>query len=241
MKSKLEILFEDEAIVVINKPPGLLSIPDRYSPEKANLYSLLNEKYGKIFTVHRLDKETSGILVFARTEEVHKHLSNQFEHRTVEKIYLALVEGRIHKESGTIDKPISNSLTTPGKMVIHTRGKSSLTHYKVKEYFNHYTLLEAEIKTGRTHQIRVHFESIGYPLAIDAIYGRKDAFFLSDLKLRKYRLGKGQEERPLMKRNSLHAFRLSLEHPVKNELVQFEAPVPKDFNAVLKQLRKWNG
>jgi len=239
MKNKIQILFEDADLIIINKPPGLLTIPDRYAPEKLNLFSHLANKYGKIFTVHRLDKETSGVLCFAKNETAHRHLSLQFESRKIGKIYLVLVEGRLHREEGVIDKPIAAARPHSGKMVISKKGKPAITTYKVVEFFNNYTLLEASIKTGRTHQIRVHFESIGYPLAVDSIYGRKSGFFLSDLKLRKYKLGKGQEEKPLMSRLSLHARQLRLLHPVTEEPMSFEASLPKDFKAVIKQLQKW--
>jgi len=239
MKYRIQILYEDEDLLIVNKPPGLLTIPDRHAPEKFNLFSHFVKKYGKIFTVHRLDKETSGVLCFAKNETAHRHLSLQFESRKVGKIYQVLVEGRIHLEEGVIDKPIAAAHTPSGKMHISKKGKPAVTVYKVVELFKNYTLLEASIKTGRTHQIRVHFESIGYPLAIDSTYGRKSDFYLSDLKLRKYKLGKGQEEKPLMTRLSLHASQLRLKHPEKEESMTFEAPLSKDFKAVIKQLQKW--
>ena len=224
---------------MVNKAPHVLSIPDRYSPDKPNLYHLLCNRLEKVFIVHRLDKETSGILVFAKNEEAHRILSGQFNERTVEKIYLALVEGQVHQNEGVIDKPIGRHPSLPGKMIVTKSGKSSITHYRVIEQFKKYTLAEANIKTGRTHQIRVHFQSIGYPLAVDAVYGRKDAFLLSDVKLGKYSIGKDQDERPLMSRSSLHAGRLTFDHPRTGERLSFEAPLPKDFAAVLQQLRKW--
>ncbi len=239
MKTQIEIIYEDEDVVVVNKPPLVLTIPDRYAPEKFNLVHWLNERYGNIFVVHRLDKETSGILIFARNEAAHKALSQQFEERTVEKIYFTLVEGKVHEEEGIIDKPIAPHPVHPEKMIIAAHGKPSVTHYKAVEYFKNYTFVEANIKTGRTHQIRVHFQSLGYPLAVDALYGRKEAFMLSDVKLGKYKLGKGQTEHPLMTRSSLHAGRLTFKHPSTGEIMSFEAPLPKDFAAVMQQLRKW--
>lgn len=240
MKHQFDIIFEDEDLVVVNKPPFLLTIPDRFSPDKPNLYHQLGERYGKIFTVHRLDRETSGILVFAKNEEAHRELSRQFQEHSVEKIYFALVEGVMHQEEGIIDKAIAEHPTEPGKMIVAQRGKRSITHFKVREYFKNFTLLEADIKTGRMHQIRVHFQSLGYPLAVDALYGRKTEFHLSDVKLSKYRMGKFQEEeRPLMARTSLHAGRLAFTHPRTGERVIFEAELPKDFGAMVNQLRKW--
>ena len=239
MKNTYEVIFEDDDLLVVNKPPFLLTIPDRYAPEKPNLFASLNQRFGKVFTVHRLDKETSGILVFAKNEEAHRHLSQQFEGRTVDKIYFTLVEGTVHEEEGVIDKPIGPHPTHPDKMIVTAHGKPSVTHYKVIERFKKYTLVEANIKTGRTHQIRVHFQALGYPLAVDALYGRKGVFKLSDVKLGKYKLGKNQEEHPLMSRSSLHAGKLTFAHPVSGEMLVFEAPLPKDFGAVVQQLRKW--
>lgn len=233
------IIHEDTDLIIVNKPPFILTIPDRYDPTKPNLLTQLRRKYEQVFTVHRLDKETSGIICFARNEAAHRHLSQQFEARTVKKVYYALVEGQPSEPTGIINKPIAKSLTQNGKMVISDRGKPSETHYKVAETFKHYSLLEAEIKTGRTHQIRVHLESIGLPLMIDEIYGRKSAFYVSEIKLKRYNLGRGKEERPLMSRSSLHAHYLELEHPTSGERMTFQATLPKDFGAVVKQLRKW--
>ncbi len=239
MKLAYDIIFEDAAIVVVNKAPIVLTIPDRFAPEKPNLYHLLGERFGQIFVVHRLDKETSGILVFAKTEQAHKNLSEQFYERSVNKRYYALVEGLVHQQEGLIDKPIAPDPVHPDRMIVARRGKASVTRYKALEYFKNYSLLEADIETGRTHQIRVHFKSIGYPLAVDALYGRRDAFYLSQIKHGAYKLGKGQEERPLMQRSSLHAERLTFAHPGTGEQISFEVPLPKDFQAVLTQLRKW--
>ncbi|MCB0548411.1 MAG: RluA family pseudouridine synthase [Phaeodactylibacter sp.] len=238
-KLKPEILFEDEHLIVAHKPPGLLSIPDRFSPEKPNLMALLSQQYGKVWTVHRIDRETSGLICFARTEDAHRHLSLQFEQRTVEKTYLALLDGASLPDEGTIDRPLAASQNQPGKMVVAKKGKTAITHYKVVDRFRHFTLVEARIETGRTHQIRVHFESIGHPLAVDSLYGRREAFYLSEVKSKGYQLGRDQEERPLMSRLPLHAWKLALNHPHTNERLVFEAPLPKDFAAVLKQLKKW--
>lgn len=238
MKKHFQIIHEDEAIVVLEKAPGVLTIPDRFKPDLFNLYQSLEQKYGKIFTVHRLDRETSGLLIFAKTEDAHRQLSKQFEERSVQKIYKVLVEGVVHQKTGKIDKPIGRHPSRSGKMMITAKGKPSLTLYAVVEQFKQYALLDADIKTGRTHQIRVHFQSIGHPLAVDATYGRQPAFFLSKVK-KKYNLGKMEEERPLMSRTSLHAAQLTIQHPVSNEEMTFISTLPKDFSAVLKQLRKW--
>lgn len=236
-----ELLYEDDCLIVVGKPAGLLTIPDRMG-NKDSLLGMLEKKYGKVFVVHRLDRETSGVLCFARTEQAHRHLSMQFERHTTDKFYFALVDGVLHHEEGEIDKPIGEHPTAAGKMTVTNSGKPSLTFYRVAERFKRYTLAEVLIKTGRTHQIRVHFQSIGYSLAVDALYGRRAAFYLSEIKGKSYKSGKhSEEERPLMERTSLHAARLRLDHPVTGERMEFIAELPKDFAAVLSQLRKWGG
>ena len=236
---RLEVLHEDEHVLVVVKPAGLLTIPDRVG-NADSLQALLERRYGKVFIVHRLDRETSGVVCFARTEAAHRHLSMQFEQHKVGKHYLALVDGVMHQETGEIDKPIGPHPIIAGKMAVSKQGKPSFTHYQVLELFKQFTLVEATLKTGRTHQIRVHFQSIGYPLAVDPLYGRREGFLLSEIKGRNYRSGKfSKEERPLMARTSLHAARLVFDHPETGKRLKFSAELPKDFNAVLNQLRKW--
>jgi 23S rRNA pseudouridine1911/1915/1917 synthase len=236
---KPDIIFQDEHIIVANKPPQLLSIPDRFDALKPSLSADLTVLFGKIFIVHRLDRETSGIIVFAKTEEAHRHLSIQFENHETQKVYLALVDGVMHQDEGEIDRPIAEHPTIPGKMMVAKKGKESFTLYTVIERFKHFTLVEADIRTGRTHQIRVHFQSLGYPLAVDALYGRREALFGRDIK-NKFKVGKfTEEELPLMKRISLHSHRLTFKHPLSNEYMSFETELPKDFRATINQLRKW--
>ena len=237
----MTIFYEDEHLLVVNKPSGLLTIPDRFG-NKESLQAELEKRYGKVFVVHRLDRETSGILCFARNEAAHRHLSMQFEHHSTDKFYHTLVDGVLHHEEGEINKPIGEHPTIPGKMVVASWGKPSLTFYRALEHFAHFTLVETLIKTGRTHQIRVHLQHIGYPLAVDAVYGRREAFFLSEIKGKKYKSGKftDEEEKPLMARSSLHSSRLRLDHPVTEERLEFRSELPKDFAAVLNQLRKWD-
>ena len=239
MKNQPKIIFQDDDIVIVNKPPNYLSIPDRFDATKPNLVRFLKNHFENIFVVHRLDKETSGVICFALNEAAHRNLNQQFEKRTTQKIYLALVNGNMHNDEGIIDKPIAKHGVIAGKMIVASRGKPSITHFKVVERFRNYSLLEMEIKTGRMHQIRVHLQSESYPLAVDAMYGGEEAFYLSKVKLQRYKSGKEQEERPLMSRTTLHSLKLSLNHPVTNERMTFEAELPKDFSAVIKQLRKW--
>jgi 23S rRNA pseudouridine1911/1915/1917 synthase len=236
------IIHEDEHLLIVHKPAGLLTIPDRIAPEKDNLVGRLQQKYDKVMVVHRLDRETSGILCFARNEDAHRNLSIQFEKHTVDKFYHALLDGVLHVDEGEVDRPIGEHPVIPGKMAISNSGKPSLTFYRALERFKRYTLAEVLIKTGRTHQIRVHMQSEGYPLAIDALYGKRNAILLSDIKGKKFKLGKfTEEERPLMARSSLHASRLRLDHPHTGERLEFTTELPKDFAALLNQLRKWNG
>jgi RluA family pseudouridine synthase len=235
------VIYEDDHLLIVNKPAGLLTIPDR-AGNTDNLLHRLQQHYGMVMTVHRLDRETSGILCFARNEAAHRHLSIQFERHTSDKFYIALTDGVVHHDEGEIDKPIGEHPVIPGKMTISNAGKPSLTFYRVQERFNRYTLVEVQIKTGRTHQIRVHFQSIGYPLAVDALYGRRSAFLLSELKGKKYKNGKySEEERPIMSRTTLHAARLRIDHPVTGARMEWTAELPKDFTAVLSQIRKWKG
>lgn len=238
MKRRPQIIYEDEHVLAVSKPPFLLTVPDRYAPEKANLYHMMQERFGRVFVVHRLDKETSGILVMARTEAAHRHLSLQFERREVEKAYLTIVEGRLHYEEGLIDKPLMPIDSKPVRVVVSAKGKSAQTRYQVVEYLGNFTLVRAWIFTGRMHQVRVHFQALGYPLVVDPLYGRRDAFYLSEIK-RNYRLAKGEEERPLLSRSALHAEQLTFTHPASEERLTFEAPLPRDMDALVKQLRKW--
>lgn len=239
MKQKVEIIYEDKAIVVVSKPPFLRSIPDRYAPDLPNVYNQLQESIGEVFTVHRLDKNTSGLLVFAKTEEAHRHLSMQFENRTAEKTYLTILEGHLFPEEGVIDKAIAPHPRIPNRMIIAPKGKPSKTTYKATKFYQKFTLVEAKIETGRTHQIRVHFESIGFPLAVDEVYGRRKEIFFNDIKHGKISLGKEAEPRPLMSRTALHAFRLKIQNPVTGMMMTWEAPLPKDFKALINQLDRW--
>lgn len=239
-KNKPEIIYQDDFIIVVNKPPHLLAIPDRYETTKANVLQWLRGQFENVFTVHRIDKETSGVMIFARDEVSHKDLSQQFEKRKTVKIYQALVEGTLKEKAGIIDAPLLNNLSSSGKVVVHKTGKPSESHYTLIEQFRDFALVEFDIKTGRTHQIRVHTKHLGYPLMTDPIYGKRSEFFLSQVKKKKYSKGKHQEERPLLTRSSLHAARLTIEHPDTKEKTTFEASLPKDMNATLNQLRKWN-
>jgi 23S rRNA pseudouridine1911/1915/1917 synthase len=231
-------ILETLDFIAIDKPAGLLSIPDRKG-EEASLKSMLREKYGNIFTVHRLDRDTSGVILFAKTEEAHKYLSKIFEDRAIEKIYQGIVLGTPPQQKDTIDAPIMEHPTKPGLMVINRRGKPSITDYEVLEAIGPYSLLQFRIHTGRTHQIRVHMQSIGHPIACDDLYGDGKPIFLSSIK-RNFKLSKAEEqERPILARLALHSQSLRFTD-ANGEPRTLEAPLPKDLRALSQQLRKWS-
>lgn len=238
MKISDFIIEENNDWIAFNKPSGLLSIPDREGKE-ISLKQLLKEKYGGIFTVHRLDKDTSGLIIFAKTQDAHKHLSAQFEERQTKKIYLGLVNGSLMDKSGSIDAPIAEHPAKNGTMIINRRGKDALTDYEVLQEFGIYSWMRFRIHTGRTHQIRIHAKEIGHPIVCDQLYGDSKPVLLSSLKLKKFKLSKDQEEeRPLLNRLALHAHQLSFKNE-KGEPIELEAPLPKDLKALLQQLNKW--
>ncbi len=236
MKKPYEILFENSRLMVVNKPSGLLSVPDRTQSEPS-LKDFLLQQYGQVFTVHRLDKDTSGLIVFAKDEAAHQYLSKAFEARQVEKDYLGLVIGVPAAASGTIDAPMMEHPVQKGTMVVHRKGKAALTDYQVEKAFGKFSLLRFRIHTGRTHQIRVHAKHIGHPIACDPIYGNGQPVLLSALK-RHYKLSKAEEaERPILNRLALHAAELRFTGP-EGEAFHFSAPLPKDLRALLQQLEK---
>jgi 23S rRNA pseudouridine1911/1915/1917 synthase len=252
-KLDLSVLYEDDDLLVVDKPAGLLAIPDRWDPSKPTVVKLARThvqtssmsrgpetpEAPRIWVVHRLDRETSGVLILAKTDRAHAALSRQFEHGTVKKAYLALVTGQDIRGEGVIRLPIGPHPDRPGTMAIRRRqGKSALTRYAVLERFRGYALLRVRPQTGRSHQIRVHLRAIGHPLAIDPLYGAGDALLLSTFK-RAYRAKAGTEERPLMTRLTLHALTLEVQHPTHGQRMQWEAPIPKDFSAVVRNLRRY--
>jgi RluA family pseudouridine synthase len=246
------ILYEDGELLVLNKRSGELVIPGRWPSrwaEEISLIEQLNKRYGKIYVVHRLDRDTSGILLFAKTKEAHQKMSQAFENRKVKKTYYGLIHGQLKKDRGTILKPLAPCRSNPGRMIVDRfGGKHSETEIQVIERWGAYSWLEIHPLTGRTHQIRLHLASIGHPLVGDPLYGlTDDSIYLSNLmanlmadlradRKKKYRTKKGEKEKPLLSRLALHAARLEFIHPVSGESLAIEAPLAKDLKATRTQL-----
>lgn len=238
MKSNIQVIAENEHWVAIAKPAGMLSIPDR-EQSAVSLKDLLQVQYGKVFVVHRLDKFTSGLILFAKDEATHKHLSQQFEQRVISKEYIGIVHGTPNPASGSIDAPIMEHPLRKGEMITHRKGKPSLTTYEVIQSLGMYGLVKFHIYTGRTHQIRVHMKHIGHPIVCDEIYGSPEPILLSSIKRKKFKLAKNAaQEHPLLNRLALHAWKLNFTD-VHGEKVFLEAPLPKDLKATIHQLEKW--
>ncbi|MBM4340078.1 MAG: RluA family pseudouridine synthase [Deltaproteobacteria bacterium] len=232
----LSVLYEDASIIVIDKPPGMVVHPAPGNPSGTLVNALLyhcKDLSGingalRPGIVHRLDKETSGVMVVAKDNEAYHQLIKQFKNRKVEKVYLAITYGNMKQNEGLIDAPIGRHPDQRKKMSIRTtRGRIALTQWKVLERFGPFTFLEIHPKTGRTHQIRVHLSAMGHPLLGDPLYGRKAA--LQDQKLR--------ECIKRMNRQALHALQLQFNHPFTGERVQFIAPIPQDMKETLDCLR----
>ncbi len=235
-----EILFENDDMLVVNKPAGLLVIPDRFDTSATSLNRVLEQKLQqKIWVVHRLDRDTSGAICFAKNEETHKYLSSIFQEHKVGKYYLGLVHGRVTPEEGTIEKPIAEHPAIKGKMIVAKKGKPSVTDYKVIKQWPLHSLVQFQIHTGRTHQIRVHMQSIGHSIVCDEVYGDGKPFFLSGIKKKYHLSDHDEQERPLLSRLALHSSKLILSTE-KGEEIHIEAPLPKDINACIKQLDKWS-
>ncbi len=235
-KNILVVIFENDDFIALNKPAGLLTIPDRTQSERS-LKDILIERYGTIFTVHRLDKDTSGLVLFAKNEAAHKYFSNLFEERKIEKYYLGIIHGLPANLSGTIDAPIAEHAIHKGLMTVHRNGKSSSTGYEVIDANRHYSLVSFQLHTGRTHQIRVHAKNIGHPLACDELYGDGKPVLLSSIK-KKFKLSRhDEEERPMIARLALHSYKLIFTDIAGNKM-ELIAEMPKEFRALMTQLKK---
>ncbi len=239
MNDKIEIIFEDDSIVAVNKPAGMLSIPDRFDRTAPCVQKYLERKYGEIFTLHRLDKGTSGILLFAKDAESHKHINTQFEQHTLSKMYHAVVKGVFPQDQMIIDIPIMANPSKKGLSMPSARGKESVTLVNILEKYRAATLLECDLRTGRSHQLRVHVSSVGYPLLIDKDYGDATEFYLSAIK-RNFNLKKGTTEIPIITRQTMHAVSVEFTHPKTEARMKIEAPYPKDFSVLVRQLSKFS-
>lgn len=217
----LSIVYEDEALIVIDKPAGLVVHPGAGNRDRTLANALLHHApqlaaVARAGIVHRLDKDTSGLLVVAKSEAAQRELVRQLQERTVHREYLALVHGAI-VHGGDIDAPIGRHPIRRTSMAVVATGKRAVTHYEVRQRFAECTLLGCRLETGRTHQIRVHFAEIRHPLVGDPVYGRRHGIAFH--------------------RQALHAWRLGLDHPVTKRPMRWESPLPADFAALLDSLR----
>lgn len=241
----IRIVHEDASLIVLDKPAPFLVIPDRYDTTIPNIYRILERELGEIYVVHRIDKETSGLVVFAKSADIHGQLSRQFEERTVEKTYEAIVRGRPARPEAVVNLPIREKVR--GVMSVDPKkGKPSMTRYRVLRGFNGFAHLEVRPETGRTHQIRVHLKAAGLPILCDPVYGDGNGFHLSEIKAGYRRKVKGKEEvemeeKPLLSRTALHATVLSFRHPATEEAVRYASELPKDMRSVVRMLEKYAG
>ena len=224
----IEVIYEDEDIIVVNKPKGMVVHPANGNPDGTLVNAIMNICKDSLSgiggeirpgIVHRIDKDTSGLLIIAKNDKAHINLSEQIKNREITKKYVALVRGVIKENEATIDMPIGRSDKDRKKMAVKKDGKKAVTHFKVIERYNGYTYLDIKIDTGRTHQIRVHLAEIGYPIVGDGVYSNgKNPFGVE-----------GQ---------MLHAKSLEFKHPIIGKTLKLEAPLPEYFEEVLNRLER---
>ncbi len=249
---EINVLFEDEHLLALDKPAGLLTSPDRYDPNRPNLMKLLHAGVAQqkpwakernltyLANAHRLDFETSGVILLAKSKPVLVALANLFGSEKPVKKYGALAWGHPLDKNFIVDAKLSPHPVKLGEMRVDPKGgKRSETQFEVLEQFSDWCWIRCTPLTGRTHQIRIHLKHAGFPLVGDELYGGKQ-LWLSRLK-KDYRLKPGREERPLMARVALHAEELTLVHPVTNEPVTIKSELPKDLRVALKYLRLYAG
>lgn len=240
----IDVVYEDQDLAVINKAAGMTVHAGSGKDESGSRGTLVNallHRFGKLSQVgdelrpgivHRLDKETSGLIIIAKTDKAHRKLAEQFSRREVKKTYLALVHGEMPQSQGTIRAPISRDLLRRERMTTRRKdGREAVTHWRVLEHYRSneekFSLLEVTIETGRTHQIRVHLSSLGHPVVGDVLYGASKA-------TRSYLGTASGSASP--GRNFLHSFRLQFEHPISNKPLSFEAPLPSELKSFLRKL-----
>ncbi len=240
---KIETLYKNNGVIIINKPAGLSVTKDRTG--KPSLLDLIGGQLpgdlsNQLRLIHRLDKETSGVMIVAQSLESQRQFSSLFEKRLVKKTYLAIVAGRPAAGSGRIDAPIAGKRENTNIMCIdRKRGKAAVTEWRVVADFGSVLLLAVNPLTGRTHQIRVHLSSIGLDIIEDSIYGSKPSLYLSAFKSA-YKIGKDETERPLIDRLALHSYQLEFLEAPADIPPLFIAPLDKKFAAAIKMLTKYN-
>ncbi len=238
----LDIVYEDEHMLAINKPAAFVVHPAAGHWDDTLVNALLHhcgvlpetDDVYKPGIVHRLDKDTSGIILAAKTVKAHGALTKQFQDRTIEKEYHAVVEGEMPFDEDVIEKDMDRHRRDFEKMAVVKKGqgKEAVSAYRVLERFRGFTYVAVAPKTGRTHQIRVHLQAIGHPCVADSTYGKRDALFLRDL------TGEAEDKDPVLTRQALHAHRIRLEHPASGERVEFVAPLAEDMARTLELLRR---
>jgi 23S rRNA pseudouridine1911/1915/1917 synthase len=229
----LDIVYQDDSLAVINKAAGMVTHPGAgiYTGTLVNalLFHMRDSLSGISGTVrpgivHRLDKDTSGLLVIAKEDKAHRNLAEQIKAKSARRNYIALVEGVMKPDVGTIDKPIGRHPTKRKQMAVVSEGRKAISRFKVIQRFSKFTLVKVMLETGRTHQIRVHMSSLGYPVAGDLLYNPKS----TGNEAARHKLG--------IKGHALHAAQLSFTHPITGILLEFEAPLPEDFQSLLASL-----
>ena len=242
----LDILYEDDWLVVLNKPPDLVVHPSR-GHQSGTLVNALVHHFQKLSgvygplrpgVVHRLDRDTSGVILVIKDDAVHERIARQFEQRTTVKEYVAVVEGSVQLDGDVIDAPIGRHPVHREKMAISGRyERSARTRFETVERLGAFTVVRCFPRTGRTHQIRVHLAYMGHPIVCDSLYGRREAVYPSDLTGAEH----PPEEEPLLARQALHALRLTIHHPMLDRDMTFEAPLAADIAAFIEALRDLRG